>query len=119
MDSLDVCAAKAHDLETAFGEALNNAVIHSHGNCGATIVICIRASAVAQDRTRTMRISVRDFGVGFDARLKTPQVPDDSVDGRGIMLMRALADDVVIESSSTGTVVELTVRVDIGTSAHC
>jgi len=104
------------DLELAVGEALGNAVDHTCGECALVEVAAYRDRCV---------VEVTDCGCGIE--LAWDQDPDELIDrgeacperGRGIKLMRLLADAVSIErkSSGTGTVVRI-VKLVSGTKAH-
>lgn len=84
-----------HDVLLAVSEAVSNAV--EHGSTGAAerpIVV------VATMDSYEVRITVRDHGVWRE--------PVASLErGRGIGIMRALMDDVVVERHDDGTVVRL------------
>lgn len=87
----------AVDALLAVGEAMANAVEHGHRDHQDGMVT-MRAAVTGE----TLHLSVTDTG-----RWKTP-VPDDRR-GRGVLLMRALMDDVVVEPSSSGTTVRMSV----------
>jgi serine/threonine-protein kinase RsbW len=97
---------RIHDLAVALSEALSNAAIHGnrldpakHVTVNVTVTPRIRAE-----------IEVKDEGHGFDhGRLSDPTDPDQilSTGGRGVFLMRRLADRVDYEQG--GSLVRLTV----------
>jgi serine phosphatase RsbU (regulator of sigma subunit)/anti-sigma regulatory factor (Ser/Thr protein kinase) len=89
----DVSADRTYDVVAAFGEALANAVQHAYGPAGGVVDVACRWTG------QEVVIRVRDNG-----RWRSPR---DPTRGRGIRLMRALADDVRITPSEDGTVVEL------------
>lgn len=99
---LQRCAVPAQTLQgvlIAAGEACANAIEHGHrANPGAPIEL--RAIAYA-DR---LRLVVTDTG-----QWKTPTHNPDR--GRGVGLMRAMMHHVSIDSSSTGTTVEMYTRI--------
>lgn len=90
------------DMTLATGEALGNAFDHT---CGDGVLVTVEAF---DDR---VRVDVADCGEGFElaAGDEPPEVGEFAERGRGIKLMRLLADAVSIEpkSSGEGTVVRL------------
>ncbi|HEX3465986.1 MAG TPA: SpoIIE family protein phosphatase [Candidatus Elarobacter sp.] len=94
--------------ELAFGELIANAVRHAPGP--------VRALASA-DADGTAHLIMEDSGEGFAAARN--DVPDPlSENGRGLSLVRAVADDVRIEKTSRGgTRVTVTFRPAVGAAA--
>ncbi len=96
-------------LVLALREAAANAVVH--GNCGepdGTVEIELAR------RNSGVLIRVRDSGEGFDpAALPDPLLPENLMrqTGRGILLMRAYADEVEFEFDG-GTVATLRCALD-------
>ncbi|MBB5873692.1 PAS domain S-box-containing protein [Allocatelliglobosispora scoriae] len=89
----------AHGILIAAGEACANAIEHGHrGNPGEPIRL--RAEAYADG----LRLTIADTG-----RWKSPTVNTDR--GRGVGLMRAIMQHVNIDSSSTGTTVDMYTRI--------
>ncbi len=84
------------DLTLAVGEAMGNAVDHTSGEC---VLVTISAY---EDR---VLVDVTDCGDGFQIAddEDTPQVDGSAERGRGIKLMRLLADSVSICRKPTGT----------------
>ncbi|MDR7576704.1 MAG: ATP-binding protein, partial [Armatimonadota bacterium] len=82
-------------VQVAVSEAVSNIIEHAYGPAGGPIHL--RASLAEG----LLTVEVRDVG-----RWRTPR---EEGRGRGLALMRALADRVTIERGETGT----TVRVDI------
>lgn len=77
----------------AVTEAVNNAIIH--GNCANS---SLAVNIGVFDELGAFAFSVEDAGVGFDHNnLPDPTAPEniEKENGRGIFLMRNLADDVV------------------------
>lgn len=88
---------QTQDVVIAVGEAVTNAVEHGHRDVsGGTVRLQATASA---DR---LQVTVSDTG-----SWKPPQPAADGQRGRGIPLMRACMDQVVISPGAGGTVVEL------------
>ncbi|MCD2195511.1 SpoIIE family protein phosphatase [Actinomycetospora endophytica] len=89
------------DLQLALGEAATNAVEHAYGPVpprGSEVVVRIATRADGG-----VAVRVRDRGSWRRA------APDPGHRGRGLMLIRALATDVVVQGGSDGTVVMFTV----------
>lgn len=102
LSSLPFSPDGVFDMTLASGEALGNAVDHT---CGGGVLVTV---AAYPDRAI---VDVADCGAGFSlgADEEVPEVAADAERGRGIRLMRLLADSVSIEQKSTGegTVVRL------------
>ncbi len=81
-----------HRLRTAVGEALANAVVHGSGEDRQ------RTVTVSADFAHPgIRIAVRDAGPGFELAGAPGPARPESIErpgGRGLFLMRALADEV-------------------------
>lgn len=109
-DSLTMVEELIEDLRTACGfredvcgnviiavtEAVNNSIYHGSG-CNPGKRFWVHVSQVSPYR---IRVSVEDEGVGFDPdSLPDPTSPEliDKPGGRGVFLMRNLADQVVFE----------------------
>ncbi len=91
----------AHFL-TALGEAIANAIEHSHAS--AAIEIEVR---IGDDR---ILATVQDTGIGFDPGLITePSLPDPTAErGRGLPIMRRCSDIFAVKSQpGQGTAVVL------------
>jgi len=89
------------DMTLAVGEAIGNAIDHT---------TCDSALVTAEGYPDRVVFTVTDCGEGFDACDKQDApTPCDAERGRGIKLMRLLADSVTIarRGSGTGTVVTL------------
>lgn len=102
LSSLPFTPDEIYDLTLASGEALGNAVDHT---CGGGVLATV---AAYPDR---VTIDVADCGEGFELAddEEPPEVGPSAERGRGIRLMRLLADSVSIAHKSTGegTVVRL------------
>jgi PAS domain S-box-containing protein len=86
---------EVHDLVMAANEAWQNALEHGTGFARTTIGVDLEADPGGQ-----VAITVRDAG----RRDRSPSDPDR---GRGIELMRALADEVTLELAPHGSTVRL------------
>jgi serine phosphatase RsbU (regulator of sigma subunit)/CheY-like chemotaxis protein/anti-sigma regulatory factor (Ser/Thr protein kinase) len=89
----DLDPAVAGDLELVWSEACTNVVRHAYGPGDATF------EATAALQAGTITLEVRDSG-GW-------RPPRGDHGGRGIMLMRALTDDVTIDRRDDGTTVRI------------
>jgi serine/threonine-protein kinase RsbW len=87
---LHVDGRSGNDLEIAVTEACANVVLHAEGT--ATFEVLLE---VTEDHCA---IDVRDEGTGFDPSAVGPPVPGGER-GRGLFLIRALADNVRTDSS--------------------
>lgn len=107
ISSLPFSADEVFDMNLAAGEALGNAVDHT---CGGGVLVTV---AAYPDR---VVIDVADCGRGFSLTEgeELPEADPGAERGRGIRLMRLLADSVTIEHKSTGegTVVRLVKLLD-------
>lgn len=87
----------------AVTEAFNNAVQHGNANdVSKSVVVNASSDGV------TMQLSITDEGVGFDYdNLPDPTAPEnlEKENGRGVFLMKSLADDV--EFDQKGSLVRL------------
>lgn len=102
LDGLPFTRNDVFDMNLASGEAVGNAVDHTSA-CGVLVTVAAYADRVVVD--------VADCGEGFSPQEGCgPSSADPAAErGRGIRLMRLLADSVTIEPKSTGegTVVRL------------
>ena len=80
---------------SAFGEAFNNAVLHSYGGKGGELEIEVET---ADDR---LVIRLRDHGRPFDmAAIQPPDLDSLPESGLGIFIMRSCMDDVTYVSGA-------------------
>jgi GAF domain-containing protein/anti-sigma regulatory factor (Ser/Thr protein kinase) len=93
---------QAYDVLIAAGEAVANAIEHGHRNSPQGEVSLCAVALV--DR---LQLIVTDTG-----SWKPPQPVPSSHRGRGIALMKALMQDVAIQSDTDGTTVNLTMRIN-------
>ena len=111
--SLPFSADEVFDMKLAAGEALGNAVDHT---CEEGVLVTV---AAYPDRAM---IEVSDCGCGFE--LSDDEEPEEvgpnAERGRGIRLMRLLADSVSISRKHTGegTVVRLVKLLDVSKAAE-
>ena len=93
------------DLGICVTEAVMNAIEHAHRDRPElTIDLTIECFS---DR---MRIVVRDHGAGFDEEaVPDPTIPENvlNLGGRGLLLMRAMMDEVKVQSYNDGTEISM------------
>lgn len=93
------------DLGICVTEAVMNAIEHAHQDQPELMVdLTIECYA---DR---MKVSVRDHGPGFDeAAVPDPTAPENvlNLGGRGLMIMRAMMDEVEVKSYADGTEISM------------
>ncbi len=94
---------RAFALQVAVGEAMNNVVEHAYGAAGGTVCVHARRQGGA------VLVDVEDHG-----RWR-PERPEERERGRGIRLMRELADSVEIQTTPSGTTVRLTIAIAAAT----
>ncbi|WP_233157890.1 SpoIIE family protein phosphatase [Actinokineospora bangkokensis] len=92
---------QVQNILVAAGEAVTNAIEHGHRESPGGRVL-LRAAALID----ALHITVTDTG-----SWKLPNPQQNPHRGRGITLMRALMNDVTIESDTTGTTVHLHTRI--------
>lgn len=86
------------DLQLILGEACANALRHAH-------VSDYRVDVEAGEHGCVLRVSDQGRGARL-GRLPQPDPLDET--GRGLLLIRALADEAEIDGSADGTVVRVT-----------
>ncbi|MFI7544100.1 ATP-binding protein [Actinoplanes sp. NPDC049599] len=90
LSAFQVDRQDGEDLELALTEACANVVKHATGADGIEVLL-----DVAEDRCA---IDVADNGAGFDASAMRDPTPD-SERGRGLFLIKALSDNVRMQST--------------------
>ncbi|MDR7275530.1 SpoIIE family protein phosphatase [Catenuloplanes atrovinosus] len=91
----------AQNVLVAAGEACANAIEHGHRQLHGGL-IRLTAAVTAND----LHLSVIDTG-----RWRTPRPEDNPHRGRGLVLIRALMNEVTITTGTTGTVVGMRARI--------
>ena len=92
------------DIEVAVGEAATNAILYGSPTATSRIVITCWFN-----RTEgAFHVEVRDQGLGFDPDNVRDEADTDSLGGRGLRLMRALMDKVLLYYDGQGMSVRLT-----------
>lgn len=99
-------AADALDeMEVAVGEAVTNAILYGSPTAASLVSVSARVQA---DR---LEVEVHDQGSGFDPEVTRDEFSQSALGGRGLLLMRALMDDVHFQHDGQGTRVTLARRV--------
>ncbi|UXA19469.1 SpoIIE family protein phosphatase [Mycobacterium sp. SMC-4] len=101
LDRAGIGTEQSLDVLIAVGEALANAIEHGHRDSPGGMV---RLRAVAQ--ADQLHLTVADTG-----RWKVPAAVPSAHRGRGVSLMRALMQDVTIDSQPAGTTVQMHTRI--------
>lgn len=101
LSRMDLSSDDLFDLNLATGEAMGNAIDHTDDRCALVTVACYPDRAV---------VDVTDCGCGFELSPDddTPEVGEGDERGRGIKLMRLLADSVsIVRRQQGGTCVRI------------
>jgi len=96
-----VGSEQVHAVLVAAGEAVANAIEHGHRDASSGVV-SLRATASATE----VKLTIADSG-----SWKQPRPAAEPHRGRGMTLMRALMQEVVINPETGGTTVHLTARI--------
>ena len=95
------------DLKLAVTEACTNAIEHAYaGDSGANEIVV--RFALGDD---TLSVEVQDWGAGFDTDVEPPR--DEELRDRagvGLMLIRSLTDELMIESGGAGSTISFSKR---------
>jgi anti-anti-sigma factor len=87
------------DVVLAVGEAVANAIEHGGGRAGGSLTVEAEWTADS-----ALRILVRDDGSWLE------RAQDDGTRGRGLVIMRRIMDEVVVEADPEGTRVTMSLR---------
>ena len=92
------------DIKVAVSEACTNIICHSHTHADFTYDVIIERDE------RSLAITVKDSGIGFDTEGYVEPVPGETRgSGMGIFILRALMDEVDIQSElGVGTNIRMT-----------
>ena len=88
-------------------EAFTNAVVHGNASDSSKLVK-IEATVSASN----LKIAISDQGKGFDyTNIPDPTVPEniENIDGRGIFLMKKLADEVMFENNGSTAILSFSI----------
>ena len=97
------------DISIAVTEAVNNAIIHGNKEDSSKSIVI-----VFEIETEKIKIRIKDEGEGF--RLKEVEDPRKNEnllkdDGRGILIMKTLMDEVEVSSGNEGNVLQLVKKI--------
>jgi serine/threonine-protein kinase RsbW len=102
-EELDIRDDLFYNMLIAVTEAVNNAVYHGNKCCKDK-----KLKLLLEVDERIVTVSVSDEGIGFDPQtLADPREPENllKVNGRGVFLIKELADSVDFQISEEGTTV--------------
>lgn len=110
LTSLRVDPSTTYDILLATDEAAANAVAHGQ-SAGGNGLVRLRCSTEGA----SVVVAISDEGPGFDpTEVSMHELPSwTSPGGRGLYLVQELMDEVEIEPSPTGTVINMKRRVDL------
>ncbi|MBK6766325.1 MAG: ATP-binding protein [bacterium] len=97
------------DIGICVTELVMNAIVHAHKE-RAELPVCI----IIESLPEGMRVAVRDYGPGFDSMsVPDPTAPDHIFDdhGRGILIVRAMMDDVAVTRLDDGMLITIFKRI--------
>jgi serine/threonine-protein kinase RsbW len=103
-DVMHVDAERKADMVLAADEALSNCADHAYRDRGSPGLMTLEATY--DPGSKTVKASVTDHGTWIEPASPT----SSSVRGRGLLLMRALSDELTIDSTAQGTTVCLSFR---------
>jgi len=98
------------DISIAVTEAVNNAIKHGNNEDSTKSI-----EIVFQFETEKIKIRIKDEGKGFQLEeVKDPRKNENLLKdyGRGILIMRALMDEVKVLSGAEGNVLQLVKNID-------
>jgi serine/threonine-protein kinase RsbW len=98
-DFVHVDAQRKADIVLAIDEALSNCVDHAYRDPGSPGMMTLEIAYNAQ--TETVKACVTDHGTWIEPASRT----STSVRGKGLLLMRALSDEVTVNSTAEGTTI--------------
>jgi len=98
---MDVDAERKADMVLATDEALSNCADHAYRDHGSPGLMTLEVTY--DPRTKTVQACVTDHGTWIE-----PASSDSSsARGRGLLLMRAVADELTVHNTARGTTVRL------------
>ncbi len=103
------------EIEVAFGEAVNNAILYGSPHPESKIAVSCCLRRLLQSGPPALVIQVRDQGAGFDPKnIPVTEIGTEALGGRGVGLMRALMDAVMLVHDGSGMVVRMARLVPAG-----
>lgn len=100
-DELRVDDIRRSDMVLTVAEALANSAEHAYHGCSGPGEM--RVAILLDDSDARVVIEISDHGTWTDPA----EAPTNTARGRGLLLMRALADDVTLDAGPEGTNVRL------------
>ena len=96
-------------VKMAVIEACCNAIEHSHAHDRR---VQVHIAVLGRGEPETLRITVRDHGIGFDPKKLVQPVIDEKLKvphkrGWGLKIIEGLMDSVDVHSSASGTAVTM------------
>jgi serine/threonine-protein kinase RsbW len=91
------------DIGICATEAITNAIVHAHGQ-NPKLIVEVKIERYADH----IQIAVRDHGGGFEIKtVPDPTLPENLMkdSGRGLHLIRALMDNVLVERHADGMMI--------------
>jgi serine/threonine-protein kinase RsbW len=85
------------DLKVAVTEACTNAILHAYSDREGSVMVRYR---IAED---ALEVEIEDDGAGFDPGDPRGGGADSGGQAMGLMIIRELTDEVVIESDPSGS----------------
>ncbi len=101
-------ASRLHDIMLVITEATNNAILHGNKLNGNKLA-WLRCQICGDE----LYVEVQDEGEGFDPTALPNPLDEENLlkpSGRGVFLMKQLAEDVHYEFSDKGTTVRFRIR---------
>lgn len=110
LTNLRVDPSTTYDILLATDEAAANAVAHGQ-SAGGNGLVRLRCSTEGT----SVVVAIADEGMGFDpSQVSMNELPSwSSPGGRGLYLLQELMDEVEIDPSPNGTVIEMRRRVEL------
>jgi len=104
-DLIDISEHNYYNIMVAVTEGINNAISHGNKKNSEKII-----KVYIFLNSKQFAIKIKDEGKGFDIdNIKDPRSPDNLLkdNGRGVFLMRELSSNFKINSSNSGTTIEM------------
>lgn len=101
----------SYDILVAVSEACSNSIEHS--GCGSDQKLEVVFSYVPG----TFAVEIKDYGCGFDyQKITRRSTKNMSIRGRGILIMKALMDEVTYEAHPDGLYLKMIKKIDLNPS---
>ena len=107
---LDPTIEELNDVKTAVSEAVTNSIIHGYNGTEGKVYMDCSLDMEENENHGTLKITVKDQGVGIDNVEKAKEELERS--GMGFMFMEMFMDDLYVESKlHNGTTVCMTKKI--------